>query len=536
MLKRVMRRVFRSRKPVAPSPARPRGEGLFSTHHDIAPGDNRRAKAAAVMADWPTPRPLPNTLAGENVGMDANDYENSVKATFAPAVAGVPELQVMWYGAQGFIGYQMMALLAQHWLIDKACSMPGKDAVRKGYSLSLNDGTKIDAKILDYIKEKDEAFGITRNMIEFIRMGRIFGIRIAKFVVESDDPDYYKKPFNIDGVKPGAYKGISQIDPYWIVPELQSEESLEPGSIHFYEPTWWRINGTSIHRSHLVIYTTGQVPDVLKPSYFYGGVSITQRIYERVYAAERTANEAPMLAMTKRLTVLNTDLEAALIDQDKFDKRMAWWTETRDNYGVKINATEDKIEQHDLTLTDLDNVIMTQYQLCASIAEVPGTKLLGTQPKGFNSTGEFEEASYHETLESIQTNDINPLLRRHHLLLQKSHVIPKFGGELVNYVVAWPELDAMTAQEQAAVNLTKLQGDAVGISIGALGSEDARKRLVNDPNSGYAGMSETLPPMPDTADGESGAGNDPNDPDNPNKGPIAPKPRIQSASIATPGA
>ena len=30
---------------------------------------------------------------------------------------------------------------------------------------------------------------------------------------------------------------------------------------------------------------------------------------------------------------------------------------------------------------------MTQYQLAASVANVPATKLLGTQPKGFNATG-----------------------------------------------------------------------------------------------------------------------------------------------------
>ncbi len=35
--------------------------------------------------------------------------------------------------------------------------------------------------------------------------------------------------------------------------------------------------------------------------YNYFGVSVPERIYERVYASERTANEAPQLAMTKRL-------------------------------------------------------------------------------------------------------------------------------------------------------------------------------------------------------------------------------------------
>ena len=58
---------------------------------------------------------------------------------------------------------------------------------------------------------------------------------------------------------------------------------------------------------------------------------------------------------------------------------------------------------------------MSQYQLVAAAANVPATKLLGTTPKGFNATGEYEEASYHEELESIQANDLSRLLARHHL-------------------------------------------------------------------------------------------------------------------------
>jgi hypothetical protein len=113
--------------------------------------------------------------------------------------------------------------------------------------------------------------------------------------------------------------------------------------------------------------------------------------------------------------------------------------------------------------------------------------------------------------------------------VQQSYAVPKFGGDVLNYVVSWGELDAMTAQEQAAVNLTKAQGDAVVMSLGAIGSEDIRKRIINDPDSGYAGLSDELPPMPDTM-------KDPNDPDSPAAGPIAPKPRIQSPSIGPKGA
>jgi phage-related protein (TIGR01555 family) len=374
--------------------------------------------------------------------------------------------------------------------------MPGRDAVRNGYEITVNDGTEVDAKVLDDMRKADKAYKIKKNMIEFVCKGRIFGIRIVLFIVQSNDPDYYAKPFNLDSVTPGSYKGISQIDPYWMVPQLTNTNVSNPIDPNFYEPTFWQIGSTLIHHSHLCIFTTGEVADILKPNYSYGGVSVPQKIYERVYAAERTANEAPLLAMTKRLTTINADVETAVTDPVAFAAKMETWCNFRDNFGVKVAGLEEKIDQHDTALGDMDNLIMTQYQLVAAIAEVPGTKLLGTQPKGFNSTGEFEESSYHESLESIQENDLSPMLERHHQLVIVSDICPKYGIKPFSVTAVWKPLDAMTAQEQAALNLQKAQVDATLASTGAIDGQDIRERVVNDPDSGYNGLPLAAPKLP----------------------------------------
>ena len=54
-----------------------------------------------------------------------------------------------------------------------------------------------------------------------------------------------------------------------------------PTSPEFYEPTWWRIGGQRVHCSHLIVFRNGQVPDILKPSYMFGGGPVPQRIAER---------------------------------------------------------------------------------------------------------------------------------------------------------------------------------------------------------------------------------------------------------------
>lgn len=410
---------------------------------------------------------------------------------------GVPPSQLTWYANQSFIGYQIAAILMQHWLVDKACTMPARDAVRHGYDVTVNDGTEIDPKVMDRIRRRDKDFNIKGNCVELVRFGRGFGIRIALFEVESPDPLYYEKPFNIDGVTPGSYKGISQIDPYWIVPMLDAQSAANPASKHFYEPTWWLINGRRIHRTHLCIMRNGdELADILKPTYFYGGIPVPQKIAERVFAAERTANEAPMLAMTKRLITLKVDITQAVSNQAQFNSKMEAWTAIMNNYGVKVIGEGEEADVKDTALSDLDAVIMTQYQLVAAAADVPATKLLGTSPKGFGAAGDYEIESYHEMLESIQEHDLSPLVNRHHALLIKSEIAPQFEIPFFHTEVSWKPVDTPTAKEQAEINNIKAERDNKLVQAGAIDGTDVRNRLIADPDSEYSGIEDIVPGGP----------------------------------------
>lgn len=427
---------------------------------------------------------------------DGGDY---IKSQFGYSGGVMPDAQIDWYAAQSFIGYQMCAILAQHWFVDKACSMPPRDAIRNGYNITRDDGEKLDPAMVDEYKKYDKKFKIRANCVEAVRKMKMFGIRVVLFEVESDDPDYYAKPFNPDGIKPGSYKGMSQIDPYWVTPELNSTAAADPSSKHFYEPTWWRIGSKRYHRSHLVILRTCDVPDVLKPTYYFGGVPLPQRIYERVYAAERTANEAPQLALTKRSTYIHVDLEAAAANQSGLVDKLTFWRYMLDNFGVKVLGKEETAEQFDTNLSNFDETIMTQFQLCCSIADVPATKMLGTQPKGFNATGEYEEANYHESLESIQEMDMGPLIDRHNLLVTRAYICPKFKCEPFELGVVFEDLDAETAGEKAERMGKEAEADAKWSAAGAIDGIDIRGRLIKDKDGPYTGIEAAAPEPPPVA-------------------------------------
>ena len=384
-----------------------------------------------------------------------------------------------WYASQGFIGYQACAIIAQNWLVDKACSMAGEDAARNGWVIKARGGDDLETEEHETIIEADKKYKVKDNLIELNRFKNVFGIRVAIFKVKSDDPLYYEKPFNIDGVTEGSYEGISQVDPYWMMPVMTSKGTGDPSAIGFYDPEFWVISGKKYHKSHLVIVRGPQPADILKPTYIFGGVPLTQRIYERVYAAERTANESPLMALTKRTMAIHADLDKVMADQDGFAKRLMTWIRYRDNHGIKVLGKEEAMEQFDINLSDFDSIIMNQYQLVAAIARVPSTKLLGTSPKGFNATGEFEMVSYHEELESIQEHIMMPLLERHYDILMRH-----LGLDTKVEVVCNP-VDSITTQARTELNAKKAEMGERLINAGVISPDEERQRLKEDEHSGY---------------------------------------------------
>lgn len=444
--------------------------GAFSTHKQHQPVTLQQIEEAAF--------PVRNARTVDQAGKamdDASCTQSPSGAYRFATVGGVPDNVIGWFLSQGFIGHQLCAVMAQQWLVNRACKIPPEDATRNGWKI-----TGLPADKIQQLEKLDRKRGIKRQVQEYARFNRVFGIRIAIFCVRSDDPEYYAKPFNIDGVGEGSYRGISQVDPYWCAPELEGVDVSDPSSDNFYEPTYWRIAGKRYHRSHLVIIRYAEVPDVLKPTYQFGGLPLPQLIWERVYGAERSANEGPQLLMSKRLNVVKTDLEQAMADPDKYIEKQQSFADSRDNFGLMNIGMGDDYSQHETSLGDVDAVIMTEYQLVAAVAEMPATKLLGTSPKGFNPTGEFETGAYRETLAGIQEHSCTPFLERHYQLQTKS-----LFGEVSDVEVVWNPLDEPTETEQAQTGLARAQTAQIYQELGVVSQEQNQRKLKDDESSGY---------------------------------------------------
>jgi len=439
------------------------------------------------------PRPVSSVKQVPQAGASgmAVAMDSSVSDTFSLMPSEIPDTILQFYGQHAFIGWQACAILRQNFLINLACITPSEDAMAADFRLTYAQNNKKtdDQKTVD----DEQLQEIKRSMVGEYNISALcrqlnvnkktFGIGLA-IPVMADGVDM-SIPFNIDGIKKGDYKGMTLVEPYWCAPQMDAAAASNPTSQYFYEPTWWRIAGKTVHRSWCIKVVNTTLPDILKPSYYYGGVPLTQMMYERVYAAEKIANEAPLLALTKRMLVADADIDNLLANPTAANEIVRAISYMRDNYGVWFKRVGDQVAQIDTSLGDFDALIMTQYQLAATIAQMPATKLLKTTPKGFNATGEYEWKDYAQILQGIQEHDFKPLIKRHLELYTKSEL-----GRLMDIDVTFNPVDVPTDKEQAEVEEINSRVFTNYSNGGIISNEEVREIIRSREGSPFSTLPE----------------------------------------------
>ena len=395
-----------------------------------------------------------------------------------------------------WIGYKNCSLLLQHWLINRCCSLPAEDASAGGYRLEYADnnvsaGKKEDSKkkadLLPKIQAAAERrYGLSDKLrkLGFNRAG--YGTGIAYFVIDGEDPE---TPLNLDGIRSGSFRGITIIEPQWCEPLLTETNVSDPLSPGWYRPEWYVINGRKVHRSRLFTTLYREAPDDLKPTYNFGGIPLPQMIYERVYSAEKVANEMLELVQTKRTFVMQGNTMEIAKKPRLFEKIYNALSRFRNNQSIMVvDRTDENFTQMDTSLADTDGITWTLYQLVAGVASIPEYKLYGTAMKGLNSTGEGETKNYLQMLRGMQENVFEPFLRKAYAIICRSDL-----GNREKYDIVFNPLSVPTDAEQAATQGAKSSYYGNLINAGVVSPEEVRQALRQDENSGFTDIAEDLP-------------------------------------------
>lgn len=440
-------------------------------------------------ADWvdnpfvltaPPPRVLPKgkVRSGTVIGMD---WSGDVQGIFAWAANGAFREGI------GFMGYPYLAQLTQRPEYRRISEIIALEMTRKWIKVVA----KGDAKS-PKVAKMEEALVKFKVQELFRRAAELDGFfgRGQLFVDDGnwDDPEELKMPLVVDKRKIdiGQLRGFRIIEPLWSYPgQFNSDNPLHPT---FYKPQQWFVNGVQVHASRLLTFVSRELPDILKPAYQFGGLSMSQMAKPYVDNWLRTRQSVSDLLHSFSTMVLATDLSTVLQDggaATMLVRRAEIYNRTRDNRGLlMVNKDTEELTNVAAPLSGLDALQAQSQEQMASVAGIPLVVLLGITPSGLNASSDGEIRTFYAKIKADQEAFFRPNLTTVFNLLQL-HVFGEIDdGITFEFNPLWEEDET----EDATVAKTQADTDAVYIQAGVIDPEEVRERLAGTDGSPYHGL------------------------------------------------
>lgn len=446
-------------------------------------GTRLRAWARGLMSDGDNAAPVerfgpPVMLPGVVPDVDklAMDDSMSNVYSYANQSAGCNE---------SFPGYPLLAQLTQQAEYRMLSEKTAMAMVRKWIKLrSKGDDDK--TKRLAAIEDELTRLKVRELFGEAAKMDGFFG-RCQLFVDigEQAGPGLEKGLFMDKAVLFGKLRKFKVIESMYTYPNDYSASN--PMADDYYNPRTWFVMGQKVHSSRLLTFVGRPVPDMLKPSYNFGGLSMSQLARPYVENWTETRKSVGKLLRNFSTSGVKTDLSTVLAGDSGEDllDRLQLYTEMRDNQGVMaLDFQSEEFFQFNVPLTTIDKLQAQAQEQMASVSSMPLSVLLGVTPTGLNASTDGEIRIFYDHVADMQRALFGDNLTKVIQLIQLS----KFGDVDPDIVYDFVPLWEQSETELAANRKADADAAAVLVEMGAISPEEVRQKLANDEHSGYDGL------------------------------------------------
>jgi phage-related protein (TIGR01555 family) len=310
-----------------------------------------------------------------------------------------------------------------------------------------------------------------------------------------DDPDELKTPLLIrpEKIGVGALKRLKAIEPLWTYPGAYN--AADPLHRHFYTPETWYVQSKEIHSSRLLGMVSREVPDLLKPAYLFGGLSLSQMAEPYVNNWLRARQSVSDLMNAFSVMALMTDMGATMSGDSGTDliNRVEMFNRYRNNRGTFVlDKSSEDLKNIAAPIAGLDHLQAQAQEHMASVFGVPLVKLFGITPSGLNASSDGEIRVFYDSIKAMQQAIFASPLRKILDIIQLS----EFGDIDPKIKFSFEPLWETTESELA--NIRKLRADtaAVYIADGVISPEEERFRLASEDGGTYDGLDLNVIPEP----------------------------------------
>jgi phage-related protein (TIGR01555 family) len=398
---------------------------------------------------------------------------------------------------QQFLGYPYLSELTQRPEYRRPAEIMAEEMTRKWIKLQCTgDGDKTD--VLAQIEAEMKRLNVQSIFREAAEQDGFFGrSQIYLDTGATDDPAELKMDLKVSDAKigRGALRRLAVIEPIWTYPnDYNSSDPLKPD---FFKPTNWFVMGKQVHASRLLTFVAREVPDLLKPAYAFGGLSLSQMAKPYVDNWLRTRQSVSDLLHSFSVQGVKTDLGTLLAGggAESMLKRAQLFNDARDNRGLMLlDKDTEEFFNVSVPLSSLDKLQAQAQEHMSAVTGIPLIILLGITPSGLNASSEGELHAFFNWVHAQQERVFRPNLTRLLQIIQLS----LFGVIDADIDFAFEPLHSIDETAQAAIRKSDAETDAIYIDKGVISPHESRTRLATEEDTLYPSLDlNEDPPLPE---------------------------------------
>ncbi len=387
---------------------------------------------------------------------------------------------------------ELDALYSGNDMAARVADVVPEEELRQGYKIVVAPDAKDEsgaaleaaASISEAVHDHADDLDLTRKFIESRVWGRVFGG--GALILGADDgarDRQLAEPLNEDGIQTFDHLNVvdrrflhphtfyddptgpkhGQVETFMITPQATDRPVAGVGTLIMHETRLQVFGGTRttirtrqenggwdtavLQRMSAVLTQFGVSWDTLS--------HVLQDAHQGVFKmhgfidALGAEGESEVMRRLSLMDMARSAVRAVIVDEEgeSFERQNFNWSGIREPY--------------ELVLLRL-----------ASAARMPVTVLMGQSPSGMDATGESDIRWFYDTIRTSQQNEVKPALERILRLIMLAKSGPTGGQVPESWAVTFPSLWQPTPEEQAQIEKTVAEKDAIYIDRGVVSPEE----------------------------------------------------------------
>lgn len=393
------------------------------------------------------------------------------------------------------------------WLAGVAVDVVADDMTRAGVELT----GEIEPDQIEDLEELMDTLQVWTRLNELIKWGRLYGGAIAVLLI---DGQQMETPLREDTIGRDAFRGLAVFDRWMVEPsinDLVTDFGPELGMPKFYKvladaPA---LRGQNIHHTRIIRVEGCPVPYQQRLIEQLWGLSVLERLYDRMVAFDSATTGAAQLVFKAYLRTLKIKNMRAVVSQggQALNGLIAYTDAMRRLQGLEGVTLIDGEDEFGVTqstaFSGLSDVIGALGEQLSGALQVPLVRLFGQSPGGLNSDGDSALRTYYDGINQKQNRELKIGVTRLYRVAARSMGDQTPDGFGIRFRSLWQMTDTEKANTANTIATAVLAVEEAGLISQQTALRELRQAshqtgvFSNITEEEIEAASEELPPTPE---------------------------------------